>query len=386
MSTPHPPVTLHGLNEVEAAFTTGLLLALAGPLLCGGPSLAPVVALLLLLAPGHRYRLVVGASGIHLTHYVAWLVPTTRLRFPLDARIELYQSWEADDPEGLCIEPRRAGRSSDCFGPHFGQARIAAVAERARGALARARLQATAPGPIRLNLGGAGADALLPESCTTWPSGRLRTATLARPLCVAGLVLPSGTRLDLNDDGYLDPNEPDDVTLATLSGPTALPCPELPPARAGARLWFDGDGRPCSVHGAAEGAIRIGRFEADGSAPIAWDEAGRVTRLTLAQPLVLGDRALPPGTSLSSWLGGGWYASLVAPLSLPELEIPAGRSALLDPSGTRLVGVMPATDTVVRGQPLRGGVLHLPLTPSLTVDLERCRAMGLWRTGVPADA
>lgn len=80
-----------------------------------------------------------------LTGLRLWVLPARRQRYALDVELDLYQSFEADEPEGLRLRPPLWSgiAESECFGPHRSQARLAGL--HGRGSAAIAAFRATAP-------------------------------------------------------------------------------------------------------------------------------------------------------------------------------------------------------------------------------------------------
>lgn len=330
-----------------------------------------------LISAGSWYRLTIGDDGIHVVFFDCWVLPLRRMRFGLDARVDLYESWGADASEGICIEPKWGGKGTDCFGP-MTQARIAALFKGATDALEAARARvAGPPGPLRFDAPPGLEAAIRLDEATFWPSGRVNECHLARATDIGGTTLPAGTRLTLNCDGYLDPRSADHLVAAVISGPCVLPVPGLPPARAGARLWFNNDGEPDGVDKAFEVPVIAGAFVLHPAESISWDSGGRLSRFTLGAALSLTGVSLPAGTWISGRAGGEWSAYLPGPLQLPDLDLEEGDSVHIDAAVGRIVGAMTHREVIVRGVRLRGGIVPFLLDGTLRVDVEGCHRLGL---------
>jgi hypothetical protein len=109
---------------------------------CSAGFVAALAAIAIAIAFGARYRLTISTAGIELVLVRAWVVPMSRARWPLSAQVSLYDSWDDDEPQGLCVTPRGSGPpESDCFGPRR-SAEMRAVCDAAEVALARCRAAA----------------------------------------------------------------------------------------------------------------------------------------------------------------------------------------------------------------------------------------------------
>jgi hypothetical protein len=387
-----PRAVFSGLDEVPAAIdplasspVLGALLYLGwarfGPLPC-----LALAALSLGLLVGRRFRLAISLEGIEVVELAAWIIPFRTTRYPLDAKVDLYQSFEADEPEGLCIEPRVGwGQSaSDCFGPHFSQARLVSLHRAATEALARCRAASpAATHRLRFDL-QPGLEARFETlGRRYWDSGRLREVRLSQPTTLSGISLPAGTTLEMNADGYLDPRSPDRLTAAVLSAPAALPLQEQPVALGGCRVCFDSRGRAWSADAPFAGPTEVQGLCVDGGASLGWNERGVLDRFTLARSLAVGRLELPAGSRFSPWISlskrtaPAWYVHPGAPVTLPQLIVNPSQTLLISADRTRVLGAMVDHDLTVEGVLLSGGRLHLPLDASLRIDLRACRKMGL---------
>jgi hypothetical protein len=135
-----PPSRFLGLNELDAFLwpICGIGIV-SGPMVLHDLRTLPLALALTFVAAGSWYWLTIDDTGIRVVFFVAWIVPIRFHRFGLDARVNLYEAFDANQPEGLCIDPRSGGEGTDCFGPHFGQARIARRFEALTAALLAAR-------------------------------------------------------------------------------------------------------------------------------------------------------------------------------------------------------------------------------------------------------
>jgi hypothetical protein len=288
----------------------------------------PVVGLGLLavgLALGARYRVEIGPAGVHLVTLKAWLIPVRTQRWLLDVKLDVYQSFEADAPEGLCFTPVRFDEGeaeSDCFGPQA-EARIAALKLVLGQALDKER-RATAQraSPLRCTQLAVEPQLAHPE----WDARqRLRHARLAAPARVGQLELPAGTALDFNVEPWLDPRRGDRLSSATLGTPLTLPGGLRVPE--GTRLSFDVKGRVVAVRGAL-GPVELEGFWVDGALPLGFDEAG-LKGFTLARPASLGGVTVPAGSSFNRWAilssrKPAWHVRLADTVVLPEFQARAG--------------------------------------------------------------
>jgi hypothetical protein len=394
---PRNQLDASGLNEIDAALNAGGVLfvglVIARPLI-GSIGIVPgavLLALVAALAAGARYRLRISTEGVELTRLALWILPVSRKRYLLDATVELCWSLDAASPEGLAVRPPAdwAEEPSECFGPTFGESRQITLCERALAALVRARSElgpATASRP-RFTAAPELAVALEAASFEYWPaSNRLKSARLRDAVTVGAVVLPVGSTIEANCDAYLDPRRADRLARAIPSAPTTLRRAGFPPARAGAVLGFDHEGRLSFVRGGFSEDIRMGPVTIDGSAPLSWDRSGLLQRFELGAPLEIGTVVLPAGSEFGTWQFAlnergppQWRVVPRAPLSLPQIVVGPTGSLIVSSDFSRVLGAMVDRDLVLDGVTLRGGIGHWPLDASLHIDVAACRRMGLVR-------
>jgi hypothetical protein len=350
------------------------------------PLLLVATVLVAAVAAGARYRLTVSADGIELVSLRAWIWPVRRRRWLLDARIDLYESLDADAPQGLCVETKHGGAAgaSDCFGPAR-EGRVRALHAAASAALERHRAAAPPCPPELRHARLAPQSALLDlPGAARHPSGRLREVRSLGPVVLGALEIPPGSLFRFNvepiaDPRFIDPRRDDVLVEVQVAEPVVLYGRRTNP---GAVLRFLGEDRPLLTEGAFEPDVEIDGRRVRGDAVLGFRADGRLHSFTLARELRVGDLALPAGSKFYSWEGGRllparWSCWLGAALALPETTLSEGDGCELSVDLTRLTAISPRRDIVLSRGRVRGGVMPIPVTPDGRVDVAGCRKLSL---------
>ena len=337
------------------------------------------------LAAGCRYRLGIGEAGVELVALRAWIIPTRRRRWLLDADIELYESWDADAPEGVCVASRRdtTDQESECFGPR-GETRIRALQASAAASLARCR-SGVLPGPphLRHRLLSPQAHALDVAHAVRSPAGRLKEITSLASIKLGALEIPAGSRFRFNDpDGFVDPRRDDSLSEVEIRDAVVI---HGLVTRPGAVLRFtaDGAGPVAYVRNAFDRLIEIEGFFVRGDEGIGFGTDGALGAFTLGRATRLAGFEIPAGSRLHFSRGWGkrlpstWTCHLTGPLALPAVTLVAGESCQFSADRMRVVSVSPRHDLVIPGGCVRAGVLPIPVTPEGRIDLAACRKKSL---------
>ena len=333
------------------------------------------------LAVATRYRLRISIDGIEWALLLAWVFPTGRQRYLLDANIEFYESLEATKPEGVYIHPLRVGgdeKESPCFGPSFSQTAMTALRDRSTQAIRHARdlLPPTPPDlrcpPLAKDI----AQLDVHGAKRNWQNRRREVRTLGH-VAVGGTSLPPGTLLELNHDDYIDPRRPDLLVAAVVNTPLRLPIGVDVPA--GTRLALRPSGELWVLCGAL-GLIELDGFSIDGNECVGIDADGHVGSFTLGSETRLNGWLLAPGTTFSSWpkmshRPAAWHCTLSAVLQLPELDLRPGDSVDFDKASKTLVAIYPRSELTIDGVRL----LHaaIPVFPDGRIDKKRARKLGV---------
>lgn len=347
------------------------------------PIAGVVLVLLTAVFSGHRWSIEISAEGIRLTLYRVWFVPAYRRRYLLDADIELYQSFEAEEPEGLCVrEPfPDASREveSECFGPHD-QAELDALCRSLCAALDALRARSgVAPRELRHPLLGPFVDKLEIDQAKRDARGRLREVISKKAFDFCGISIPRGSKFVLNDDRFLDPRRDDWLAEVVLGAPTTIV--DLT-ARTGAGLIFDPEGRLRSLRRAFDPDVEIDGNWVDGRDIISFGKDGRLSGFTISRSGRAAGRALPKGSRFSRVPGdpvlpARWICWLGGPFALPEITLEAGDRLNLTDDGRHITGFSPRSDVTIGGVIVKAGIVPIPLTRDGHVDMTKCRKIGL---------
>ena len=339
------------------------------------------------VAAGARYRLTISPDGIELVELRAWILRVRRSRWLLDAKIDLYESLDADAPQGVSVEEWRGGRSkgSECFGPAR-EGRVRALHAAASAALERQRAAAPpCPPELRHAVLGPRSASFDLGAAARHPSGRLHEVTSLGRVELGGIELPAGSLFRFNDEPYADPAfiDPrrDDVLVevqvaepVVVHGRTASP---------GAVIRFDGELRPITTRGAFEREVEIDGKPVRGDALLGFRADGRLSTFTLARALQVGEITVPADSKLHFMEGGSllparWTCWLGGTLALPETTLSEGESCELSPDLSRLTAILPHKDVVLARGRLPGGVMSIPVKPDGRVDVRACRKLSLF--------
>jgi hypothetical protein len=377
-----------GIDEISAVFGAGSVLLFGGGTALSFSGARPwsfaLLALSMILAAGCRYELRLSSSGIRLTLYRFWLVPVYRRHELLDADIDLYQSFESDTPEGLCIRPplhlANRMKESDSFGPHFNKARMLAV----HGELVAAldRLRAAAPPPpreLRNALLAPYLDALDLDRAVRDTRGRLREVASTAAIEIGGVLLPPNTLFYLNDGMFTDPRRDDELREVVLSDACVIR--DLL-ARAGGRLDFDGDGRLRSVRAGFDREVLLEDIWVDGHDTISFDADGRLSGFILARATRFAGLRIPAGTRFMCWPGNGllpahWTCWLGGELDLPEITLRRGESIELSLERDSLRAFSPRRDVRLGNLMIRHDIVPIPVRSDGRIDVRRCKRLGI---------
>lgn len=382
--------SLTSLVTAGMAVVIGLLVILAALSVHAPAWLIAVIAaaavFAVLLSIGCRYRLAIGKNGIDLSQIRVWYLPTHRAHWLLDADIELYESWEAASPEGICIAARRepGGSDSECFGPQ-GEEQIRALYAAAVDSLARFRAAVLAcPPTLRHRLLGPQVAALDIAGAARNPAHRLRQVTCVAPVRLGVLTIPAGSRLHLNGDEFLDPRRDDRLLKIELGAPLSV---HGLIAQPGAELTLadDGAGPVVYTKNAFAREITIEGLSVRGDEFIGFGTDGALEGFTLARGATFAGFEVPAGSRFhrfGKWAKGlptAWTCTLGGPLKLPEATLTEGESCEFSLNFARLVAISPRRDLALNdGQvQVRGGVLSIPVAPDGRVDVNACRKKSL---------
>jgi hypothetical protein len=347
------------------------------------PYVLAIVAVATLAFATSRYELRISVDGIECLFLCGWVVPVKRLRYLLDASIDVYESLEATKPEGVYVQPVRSWmdeEDSPCFGPSFSEAAMETLRKRANEAIQRAR-ESLPPTPLELRCALLEKDAAKLDvrgAKRDWQN-RIREVKVLDEVTIDELRLPSGTVLQFNGADYLDPRRHDLLMAAVTKKPLRLPIGiELP-----ADTWISltPSGKISALHGSL-GLVRIDGFPIDGNATIGLEADGHVHFFTLGADLELGGWALAAGTTFSTFpkmfdRGPTWYCTLSEGLRLPQLELRPRDSVLFDKASQKLVQIYPSGEHVVDGARLSSG--PVPVHPDGRIDKRRARKSGAFR-------
>ncbi len=351
------------------------------------PWLLLATVLVAVLAAGARFRLTVSADGIELVSRRAWILPIRRRRWLLDAKIDLYESLDADAPQGLCVEEPLGVRSeeSGCFGPTREES-VRALQAAATAALERQRAAApTCPPELRHARLGARSALFDLGAAARHPSGRLREVRSLGPVELGGgIVIPAGSLFRFNDEpfvdpGFIDPRRDDFLVEVQVAEPVVLYGRQT---NANAVLRFCDSDRPVVTRGAFGSEVEIDGRLVQGDGMLGFRADGLLEDFTLARELPVGELRLPSGSRLRFWEGSSllparWTCWLGAALALPETTLAEGDSCDLAPDLSRLIAISPARDLELPRGRVRGGVMPIPVTPDCLVDVRACRKLGL---------
>jgi hypothetical protein len=381
-------VKFSGIDHLSAAITAGAC-AIVGIFVWlmlpsgAAPYVLALVAVAVLISATTRYELRISKEGIEWRLLCAWVVPVKRLRYLLDANLEVYESLEATKPEGLDVRPVRLGegeKESPCFGPSFSQAAIARLLEQGDEAIRQARdLLPPAPPDLRCALLAKNSDKLDVRGAKRNWQNRLREVKAFDEVIIDGLRLPAGTLLEYNGSDYLDPRREDRLNAAVVKEPLRLPIGIDVPADT--RISFTRSGGISAVHGTL-GLVSIDGFPIDGDAAICFEPDGHVHFFTLGADFEFGGWSLAAGTTFSTFpkifdQGPSWYCMLSRGLRLPELDLGPRDSVLFDKASKKLVQIYPSGEHVVDGVRLSNG--PIPVHPSGRIHMRRARKMGVLR-------
>jgi hypothetical protein len=336
---------------------------------------------------GHRYRLTVSPEGIELVSLRFFVVPVERERWLLDARIEVYESLDADGPEGLCVEEAegaaRRVRPTRCFGPTREEA-IRTLLGAARTAVEafRAAAPACPPALRHAQLGSQSAQLAVAEAAR-YASGRLREIVSVGPIQLGGLELPAGSQLQLNREGFIDPRRDDQLIAVRVAKPVVV---FGRTTHADAQIWFRGEESPVAISEAFDPETDFDGRPVDGRAMIGFSPQGRLTSFRLARAIRVSGVALPAGSRLHYWDGPSsgmlparWTCFLSAPVELPEVTLAENDYCDLSPDLSRLIAISPRRDVSLPDGYVLGGIMSLPVTPEGRIDRAACRKRGLLR-------
>jgi hypothetical protein len=353
-------------------------------LLLGAAVLVVAVAA---VAAGARFRLKVSAEGIELVNLRAWILLVRRRQWLLDARVELYESLDADAPQGLCVEEanRTLLQASECFGPAR-ESRVRALHASVGAALERQRAAAPpcSSGLAHARLGPRSALLDFPAA-VRHPTGRLHEVRSVGRIDLGATEIPPGSIFRFNeapfvDPRFIDPRRDDFLVEVQVAEPVVVYGRET---SAGAVLRFCDQDRPLATRNAFDRDIEIDSRRVRGDGLLGFRTDGRLDAFTLARELRVGGLTLPEGSKLrfreriGRDLPSRWTCWLGAALALPETTLSEGDSCELSPDLTRLTAISPRNDIVLPRGRLRGGVMPIPVTPDGQVEIAACRKLGL---------
>lgn len=377
-----------GMDELAALFGAGSALLFGGGALLffedAQPWYLALLASLTILSTACRYELRFSAEGIQLTLYRFWLVPVYRRRFLLDAEIELYQAFEADAPDGLCIRPppHLVGREkeTEAFGPYFQKERLLELHRELLDVLDRLRAAAPPPPPaLRNALLEPWRDALDLARAVRDGRGRLREVTSTAAIEIGAILLPPGSVFYLNDGMFIDPRRDDELREVALSDTCVVR--ELC-ARPGGRLVFDSKGHLGSIRAGLDSEVLIEDLWVDGRDVVAFEASGHLTGFTLARPTQFAHLRIPSKTRFVRWPGGGilparWTCWLGGDLELPEIKLRRGESIELSLNRDCLRAISPHRDVRLGEVVIRHGIVAIPVHHNGRIDVDRCKRMGI---------
>ena len=341
---------------------------------------------------GTRFRLIIASNGIELTTLVAWWIPTRRRRWYLDARIDLYESWEADRPEGLCVQPPIASDedASPCFGPTR-EDRLRDLQRLATEAVLRARSLAPAcPPQLRHARLGGESSRFDFEDVVRFPNGRIRELRSRDVIRWPGLDdIPPGSRFRFNGapslnvednaDAFIDPRREDVLYEIEVSAPVRI---FSHVTNSGAKLRFSSNRFVGTLMAFPSEAVFEGRI-VRGDQWLGFQPDGTLSAFTLARGTTLAGFEFGADSRFDFWRGSGrllparWTCRLGAALVLPAFTLQAGDACELSVDLARLTGIAPRADLILPEGRLRGGVMSARVSPDGRIDLAWCRKAGL---------
>lgn len=361
-AAPAPPplrAVFRGKDDARWPLAGWLLLAAPFAPLAGRVGLPPVAAALALFLlgiaihfadrPTRRFELRVGPDGYRLRRYRFGVLPTGSFRVSLEWEPSFTDRWDDYDPAGLSFAPprrllvSRRGLTTDppSFGPVDDIPEVRALVEDIRSAAAHFRKVVSASDVRRERRRRSGDVARLwdrvdPGSVIHGPWGRARSMRLARGATLDGLRLPPGTTLEFGfADDWQAPSTPDLITRVTLGGPAVWDALSTTLCR-GATIALDERRRIRTVTRGFEGRTQVRGVTVDGSAPLDFDDRGRLTSCVLGTPVLWGPLFLPAGTRVTRLLD--WAIRMEGPgLAVPDVPEarPTSAQARLTPRGGR---------------------------------------------------
>jgi hypothetical protein len=290
------PVTLRGVDELDAIFAAGGVAALGTVYaLHFEPPLGPwfklaVAGACVLAFFGCRFRCTIDVSGITLRRYVAFVVPFRTTSFLLDEEPYLCDSWESERPEGV-------GLGEVCFGPLFSVRAQEALLARMQEAISLARKAAPEP-PTGLRCRALSGQVHRLDVREWDVHGRPRRALARDPIRAHGMSFPAGTEFRFNETArspsFRDPRREDVLSSIVCAGPVTLPVGLT--VEAGARLWLSHHLRVEA--GFSEALFRDGVW-VDGAAGLEFDADGGLCDYVLASPLIVDGAIIPAKSRVS---------------------------------------------------------------------------------------
>ena len=245
-----------------------------------------------------RYSLRVGPSGMVLTRYRLWWVPTCIQRVSLEWSVHTDEGWDDDDRSSFAMSASR--RETEVrgyswvgwtvFGPTRDSPETRATLEEMKAAIDHHR-RAVSSGDVgrerRRRTGDVAAlfDRVEAGSVQYGPWGRVRSMRLGRGAMLDRLRLPAGSVVEFEfADEWQAPSTPDRVSWITMGGKAVWK--GLPAVlRPGARVKLDLRRRVKTLKGAFDGTVRIQGVDADGERGILFDERGDLTSFVLVGEL-----------------------------------------------------------------------------------------------------
>jgi len=335
---------------------------------------------------GCRYVVEVSPKGIRLTFYSAWVVPTYRRRYLRDVEVELYESFEAGGPQGLCLldrHPSDGGEAeSEVFATFFDRKRMEGEREVISAAIQAARSLATElPLELRHRFFGAlpWAEALPISKAKRDEQNRIREITSTKGILFGKVTIPAGSTFFFNDDPYIDPQREDRLVKIMLGAPTKVAGVLV---KAKATLMFDARARLSSMRGAFDGEIEMDGNWVDGREIISFDAEGFLSSFTLSRQGRAAGYTIPARSRWTRWPGdkilpAHWSCWLGGSLVLPDITLRQGERIELSIDGRRITAIAPSGDVELGGVTLKGGIMAFPLGKDGRVDVEKCRQLGL---------
>ncbi|PRQ07275.1 hypothetical protein [Enhygromyxa salina] len=363
--------------DTLVALVVGVVVIWVAPPLWSWWLVGPIAAVVIAAGTGSRYRVSVDDSGVHVVLRRLWVVPVKRLRYRLDASVELYLGSDLR-PIGLCVQPYsctpeftatcfRGGRPVPELERIRGEIEAAIVRARARVEVEQRQLQ----GPL-----AALASALEIDELARGPGQRFLRATSVAPFELGGVQIPTGSTVELNDaDTWLDPRRDDQLRGISVSRPTFVPPlgRELP---AGTRLIFD----EALSHVAllvVSGEIDVDGFCCSGEWGLSFTPDGALRSFTLAGPWTTPTCTLPVDVLVRRTRREdgthGWRVILNCALSLPGVGLRNGDRLYLAADGSLVSFFRSGGSIRVGDQELECGVVAIPLSAAGHVDLVACR-------------